>query len=291
MQVFAAGELVDVINSEPYVGYFPAQTQSFYNAVKAYVVVVSDTFSGYFVNSHATYSALFGKYEFTAIDYGTGTASAIPVAQYATNLGDSVLEVTDLHTSEFTRIDKGSPFKAHTDVADGDTTPSVDSGRTLLVTGNTSPTTITEFEDSVPGQMVTIVFRDNNTTVAQESGGGTIRLSGPAGDRTFLDRQTLTLIRSDSFWYEVSATFSISSYAGLNFPEVASQSSADLTIAVAGTVLGDCLALGMPVGSQDATVVYTAWVSSAGTVTVRCSNFGTVARNPGYGVFNVAVVR
>lgn len=47
---------------------------------------------------------------------------------------------------------------------DGDTTPTV-KGRSTFFTSNTSATTITDFDDGVKGQSITVIFGDNNTTI------------------------------------------------------------------------------------------------------------------------------
>jgi len=80
--------------------------------------------------------------------------------------------------------------------------------------------------------------------------------------------------------------------ATLNFPSVANNSEADLTIAVTGAALGDCVALGVPNGSQSATLIWYAWVSAAGLVTVRCSHpFAGGPIDPASGTFKITVFK
>jgi len=47
---------------------------------------------------------------------------------------------------------------------DGDSTPTV-KGRSTFFTSNTSATTITDFNDGVKGQTITVIFGDNNTII------------------------------------------------------------------------------------------------------------------------------
>lgn len=83
---------------------------------------------------------------------------------------------------------------------DGDTTPDVSSAR-LFETGNTSATTITNFDGGEPGQIITIKAGDNNTTIDD---GPNIRLNGTA-DFAMGDQDTLTLVHYGSgIWREVS---------------------------------------------------------------------------------------
>lgn len=77
--------------------------------------------------------------------------------------------------------------------------------------------------------------------------------------------------------------------ATLDFPSVASLGTQDLTITVTGAVVGDGVILGLP-AAPDAGIVYTAWVSSANTVTVRASNYTTGAINPASATFKAIVL-
>ncbi len=57
---------------------------------------------------------------------------------------------------------------------DGDTAPSV-KDRGPFKTNNTSPAAITDLDDGFPGQRVTIIAGDNNTSIVN---GGNFRLTG-----------------------------------------------------------------------------------------------------------------
>jgi hypothetical protein len=77
--------------------------------------------------------------------------------------------------------------------------------------------------------------------------------------------------------------------AVLDFVSLAAQASQDLTIAVVGAVVGDGVLLGLP-AAPNAGVVFTAWVSAAGVVTVRATNITGAAIDPASMAFNVMVV-
>ncbi len=87
------------------------------------------------------------------------------------------------------------------------------------------------------------------------------------------------------------ATKILSASAALDFGNTAAQSSADLTIALTGAVVGDAVIPGVPNGSVNANSCFTAWVSAADTVTVRFNNYSAAAIDPASGTFRVAVIR
>lgn len=78
--------------------------------------------------------------------------------------------------------------------ADGDTTPSV-LDESVFKTANTSPTTITAFDDGVEGQEIFILL-DANTTLTD---GGTLKLNGGLSGSA---DDTITLVKIGSNWYE-----------------------------------------------------------------------------------------
>lgn len=77
--------------------------------------------------------------------------------------------------------------------------------------------------------------------------------------------------------------------ATLDFGSTAATAVADLTISVTNAAVGDKVILGVPNGSVTATATFWAWVSSAGTVTVRFSPKAT--EDPASGTFKVTVVK
>ena len=82
----------------------------------------------------------------------------------------------------------------------------------------------------------------------------------------------------------------ITKSAALDFPSIPTLTSADLTITVTGAAVGDPVALGTP-AAPTANVAFTAFVSAADTVTVRCHNYTAAAVDPASGIFKVTVFK
>lgn len=79
--------------------------------------------------------------------------------------------------------------------------------------------------------------------------------------------------------------------ANLNFPNTAAQTSADLTIALADAVVGDMVTLGFDPAAAVANSCYTAFVDSAGSVTVRFNNYSAGAIDPPAADFTVSILK
>jgi hypothetical protein len=79
--------------------------------------------------------------------------------------------------------------------------------------------------------------------------------------------------------------------ATLNFPSTLTLLSADLTITVTGAADGDVVSLGVPNAAVNANTSYSAWVSSANTVTVRFNNYSAGTVDPASGSFKVFVTK
>jgi hypothetical protein len=78
----------------------------------------------------------------------------------------------------------------------------------------------------------------------------------------------------------------------LDFGSITHHSEEVLTISVTGAAEGDVVSLGVPNASNLTNVIYTAWVSAANTVTVKCSNLDqSAAKNPASGTFKVVVFK
>jgi hypothetical protein len=77
----------------------------------------------------------------------------------------------------------------------------------------------------------------------------------------------------------------ISATATLDFAKLAAIGCEDLTMTITGAALGDSVALGVPNGSVVANGNFTAWISSAGTATVRFCT--VVSGDPASGVFRI----
>jgi predicted RecA/RadA family phage recombinase len=76
----------------------------------------------------------------------------------------------------------------------------------------------------------------------------------------------------------------------LDFPSIAAAASADLTVAVAGAVVGDAVLLGRP-AAPTAGLIFQAFVSAADTVTVRATNITAGAVDAASQTFRVTVLR
>lgn len=84
----------------------------------------------------------------------------------------------------------------------------------------------------------------------------------------------------------------VSATATLDFASLAANSFQDLTVTVTGAASGDAVIVNPVAGSAIGDVVYTSWVSSANTVTVRASNVSaTTARDPASGTFRATVIK
>lgn len=79
--------------------------------------------------------------------------------------------------------------------------------------------------------------------------------------------------------------------ATLDFPNTLAQTDSDLTVTVTGAALSDEVVLGVPNGSTQTGSCFSAWVSSANTVTVRFSVYGITAKDPASGSFKVSVIK
>jgi hypothetical protein len=80
--------------------------------------------------------------------------------------------------------------------------------------------------------------------------------------------------------------------ATLDFPEVYTLTSSDLTISVPGAAVGDPVALGMSVYETSyGSNCFTAWVSAPNTVAVRFNNYSSGTLNPDPGLFKVVVIK
>lgn len=82
----------------------------------------------------------------------------------------------------------------------------------------------------------------------------------------------------------------LSSSAILDFGSTAAQSSSDLTMSLTGAVVGDPVSLGIP-ASPNPNSSFTAWVSSADTITVRFNNYSSAAIDPVSGTFRAAIIQ
>lgn len=77
----------------------------------------------------------------------------------------------------------------------------------------------------------------------------------------------------------------------LDFPSTLANTNADLTITVTGAADADPVTLGVPNAAIIGGTCYTAWVSSANTVTVRFNNYTTGAKDPASATFKALVTK
>lgn len=151
---------------------------------------------------------------------------------------------------------------------------------------------------------VTVAVADNNWMVV----GGVVITEGPSHFQVVSKSgSTSVVLKFLGYIYDVAPGNTVSSGetiapAGpqpfsvltgsdsLNFGNTLAQTSADLTIAVTGAVVGDYVVLGVPNAAVNADSCYTAWVSAGDTVSVRFNNYSAAPINPAAGTFNVMVI-
>ena len=113
VQVIAGGELIDVVNSAPFGGFNPDNLASRWNRVTADVTILGATFNGHFVNSDATYGALYSEFDISAIWLNNGSPAGIALARYATGFPtNSLLWVTDQNSGRRMLVNDGSAVDA-----------------------------------------------------------------------------------------------------------------------------------------------------------------------------------
>jgi hypothetical protein len=78
--------------------------------------------------------------------------------------------------------------------------------------------------------------------------------------------------------------------ATLDFPSIAAQSSAELTMTVAGAAVGDAVALGLP-SPPASGLTFNGYVSAADTVAVRAVNATAAAVDPASATYRATVIR
>ena len=102
----------------------------------------------------------------------------------------------------FNSESSGATRRMYTMALDSDTTPSV-AGKSLIYLVYSSPATLTNFTDAIPGQEVTLIAGTNNNVTIQHN--NDIRLSSE-DDWQLPVGSTLTLVYSDFLgkWYEKS---------------------------------------------------------------------------------------
>ncbi|MBL0057908.1 MAG: hypothetical protein IPP35_02030 [Elusimicrobia bacterium] len=82
----------------------------------------------------------------------------------------------------------------------------------------------------------------------------------------------------------------LSATQSLDFPSMAKNTTAELTLTVTGAAVGDTVALGPP-GTLPADLMAMAYVSAGNTVTVRLANIGGGSIDPAAATYRVSVIR
>ena len=291
VQVIAGGELVDLVNTAPFGGHNPTNTASRYSKFTFDVLILS-TFSGYFVNSDATYQATTSMYDISVIYWNGSAWAATAEAKYSNSLpSTSNMTVTDKATGLRNYIPKR--YRSVTVASGALVVIPTDEQLNVLCEGGVS--------DSL-GAMTGGTFGQTVTLVNAEAVPGTAVLTvvvnpitnGFAINANYALNTATAWIRlrhNGTNWVEVAREHPTAATATLNFGVLSANSYEDLTITVTGAATGDCVSLGVPTAAVTAGVAFTAWVSAADTVTVRAHNYTAGTPNPGSGTFKAAIVR
>jgi hypothetical protein len=128
-------------------------------------------------------------------------------------------------------------------------------------------------------------FRGNTNAVRIEFGTNIVtRFNKGSTTSSFLNRTAgvtgQSLFNGDNMPAITTAT--------LDFPSIAGQTNADLTITVTGSATSDTVSLGLPSAPTQG-IAYNAFVSSTDTVTVRAMNYAAGAIDPASANFTVMV--
>lgn len=94
-----------------------------------------------------------------------------------------------------------------------------------------------------------------------------------------------------------TASSLLTNTATLNFGAIGPSTSADLTMALTGALVGDTVVLGVDDGVISGgvnctNIVFFAWVSAPNVITIRClNNDAALTANPASGVFRATVIQ
>lgn len=118
----------------------------------------------------------------------------------------------------------------------------------------------------------------------------TVNLNDNVGARIVAGR--IVDVDDQGVWVDVGGggASNLRKSAALNFGSIAAAAQADLTIAVPGAIIGNPVALGLP-AAPTAGIIFMAFVSADGTVTVRATNITAAPVDPASATYNVTVVR
>lgn len=152
---------------------------------------------------------------------------------------------------------------------------------------------------SVGGGTVTQIIAGTGLTGGTITGSGTIGISATgvtAG--TYGGGASIPVIAFNAQGQATSVTTAAITFpwtryltgsASLTFGLIAGGASSDQTISVAGCAVNDKVILGPP-AAVTAGIVFAAWVSAAGTVTVRAANVTAVGITPAVATYSVITI-
>lgn len=124
---------------------------------------------------------------------------------------------------------------------------------------------------------------DGNTATISDSGTGTNKQifgNVPSGTYDFMSLGGGAALKRH-----------LTTTASLNFGPVGANTSFDIDVTITGADIGDTVAIGVDPTSILAGICYTAWVQSANTVRVRCTNATTASVDPAVGTFRVTILK
>jgi hypothetical protein len=140
----------------------------------------------------------------TTVEYGSVSRNicrddaGAPKMETAYSVGGTATMVAFRHNQSFGHTSSQGSFLANADYTAGDTTPSVRNRDSLHIT-NAGATIITNLDDGVEGQVVTLTFADSNTDINRDN----CALSGGTDFTTITALDSITLIKRGSQWIEV----------------------------------------------------------------------------------------
>lgn len=171
---------------------------------------------------------------------------------------------------------------------DGDTTPSVGYGGSFQF-NNTTPTTVTTFDDGVVGQEI-LVRMSANTTIVHNSGVLRTANSADVSGRTANDWMRFRFV-SGNVWIETGRSFSLAltGQATYDPPSLVDGAGVTTTVTVTGAALGDIATASFSNDLQG--ILMTAYVSATNTVSVRLQNETTGTIDLASGTLRARVMR
>lgn len=207
-----------------------------------------------------------------------------PTCQWGTGYGTATFNL-NVSAGGAVQIPQGPP-KAFTAA---DTTPSV-LGYGCWLTANVADTTITAFDDSVPGQELWLYADDAKTLITNGNGSDAGSIStAERKSKRLVNGQWYCFIQRSGVWFEVALEQAFRATQTYNPPSLATGVSAAIqTVTVTGAALGDKVEATFSLNLAGA-VIY-ACVSAADTVSYFFQNVnGTNPLDLASGTVSVAV--